>query len=122
MEYKKKDVSGSRASIPSRKKSADPLPKIEPLQGAVCAQMVRCGKAGCKCERGEMHGPFHYLFWREGGKLRKVYIRKEDVERVSDLCRAKRRSRQMINRKFELWRILRLAIKEVESNVRTNRA
>jgi hypothetical protein len=119
MDGGKKDVSGSRASVPSRKKSEDSLPKIEPIQGAVCAQMVRCGKAGCKCGRGELHGPFHYLFWREAGKLRKVYIRKKDVERVRDLCRARGRSRRMINRGIDLWRRLQLELREVESDVRT---
>ena len=47
--------------------------------GAVCAQYVRCGKAGCKCSRGELHGPYYYRFTREGGRLRKSYVKKSEA-------------------------------------------
>ena len=45
------------------------LPKI--LRGSVHAQWVTCGKPGCRCSRGHLHGPYLYLFWRERGRLRK---------------------------------------------------
>jgi hypothetical protein len=34
---------------------------------------VKCGKPGCKCASGALHGPYWYEFWREGGKVRKRY-------------------------------------------------
>jgi hypothetical protein len=37
---------------------------------------VRCGKLGCKCAAGELHGPYWYGYRREGGKLRSWYIGK----------------------------------------------
>jgi len=40
-------------------------------------EKVKCGKKGCKCERGELHGPYWYRYYREGGKLKSVYIGKE---------------------------------------------
>ena len=36
-------------------------------------QGVKCGKPGCKCATGALHGPYWYEFWREGGKVRKRY-------------------------------------------------
>lgn len=66
------------------------LPKIEAIaatrHSALCAQLVRCGKAGCRCAAGELHGPYHYLFWREGRGLKKLYVRRADVGRVRELC------------------------------------
>jgi hypothetical protein len=99
-------------------KSSEKLPKT--LPAAICTQYVRCGKPGCKCARGELHGPYFYRFWREGGKLKKVYIKKADVARVRDLCQAKRRIRQMLNTDFDRWRNLQLELREVEYNVRKN--
>jgi len=38
---------------------------------------VKCGKARCKkCERGEGHGPYWYLYFRRNGKLTSKYLGK----------------------------------------------
>lgn len=38
---------------------------------------VRCGKAKCWCAEGGLgHGPYTYKYWKEGGKLRKEYVRR----------------------------------------------
>lgn len=58
------------------------LPQVLPLPGAICLQWVRCGRAGCRCKQGELHGPYSYRFVREGGRLRKRYIRKEDLQEI----------------------------------------
>ena len=52
------------------------LPKMG--SAAVCPQWVRCGKPGCRCARGALHGPYYYLFWRAGGRLRKRYVKATD--------------------------------------------
>jgi len=39
-------------------------------------QRVRCGKAGCKCAKGQGHGPYWYAFWTAGGRTRSQYIGK----------------------------------------------
>jgi hypothetical protein len=41
------------------------------------SEMVRCGKKGCRCSRGELHGPYWYAYWTEGGKTRSEYVGKE---------------------------------------------
>jgi hypothetical protein len=40
------------------------------------SEMVRCGKKGCKCSKGELHGPYWYAYWSEGGKTKSEYIGK----------------------------------------------
>jgi len=40
-------------------------------------EKVRCGKKGCKCEKGELHGPYWYGYRRQKGKLKSHYIGKE---------------------------------------------
>jgi hypothetical protein len=37
---------------------------------------VRCGKKGCKCMDGDLHGPYWYAYWSEDGKTRSKYIGK----------------------------------------------
>ena len=60
--------------------------QIEPLEGEVCLQFIRCGKAGCRCQSGRLHGPYYYRIWREGSRVRKVYIKAADVEAVKVAC------------------------------------
>lgn len=37
---------------------------------------VRCGKPGCRCERGVLHGPYWYRYQRVNGKLKRTYLGK----------------------------------------------
>lgn len=39
-------------------------------------ERVKCGKPGCKCHAGELHGPYTYKYWKEEGRLRKAYVGK----------------------------------------------
>ena len=90
-----------------------------PKNGAVCQQFVRCGKTNCRCTRGELHGPYFYLFWRENGQLKKEYIRRENVEQVRDSCEVKRESRRLAKESSHHWRELQAAIREVEKWMRS---
>jgi Family of unknown function (DUF6788) len=46
-----------------------------PLRGSVVSQRRRCGKAGCRCQQGELHGPYVYLtVGRVGGVSRLLYV------------------------------------------------
>jgi hypothetical protein len=49
---------------------------------ALVSHRVRCGKPSCRCATGEGHGPYHFLAWREGGTLRRRYVRQAEVEAV----------------------------------------
>jgi hypothetical protein len=45
--------------------------------GTLRSEIVKCGKTRCrKCERGEGHGPYWYLYYRRNGKLTSRYIGK----------------------------------------------
>lgn len=39
-------------------------------------ERVRCGKENCWCFAGGGHGPYTYKYWREGGRLRKAYVKR----------------------------------------------
>lgn len=91
---KSKDVrqreNASRAS--GAKKTAGMLPKILSLaagKGSLQTQRVRCGKANCRCARGDLHEGYHYFFSRVGGRQVKVYVRREDVPAVRAAIRAR---------------------------------
>jgi hypothetical protein len=39
---------------------------------------ITCGKVGCHtCTNGPGHGPYWYAYWREGTKIRSLYIGKQ---------------------------------------------
>ena len=64
-------------------KTEKTLPKIFVMysNGGIYLQRVRCGKKNCKCSRGIKHITYYYM-WREGGRQRKAYIRKSDLEEI----------------------------------------
>lgn len=41
----------------------------ESSDGTVVIKKVTCGKDGCKCQRGELHGPYKYIVRRQGDSL-----------------------------------------------------
>jgi hypothetical protein len=59
-----------------RRRLARSLPDVEGLiSGSVVDQGRRCGKEGCRCSRGELHGPYTYVVLpRDGGRTRTVYV------------------------------------------------
>jgi hypothetical protein len=42
------------------------------VRGSLLELMRKCGKAGCKCQRGELHGPNVYLSLPRPGKRSRV--------------------------------------------------
>lgn len=67
---------------------AESCPKIP----ALVAARTRCGKAGCRCARGELHDT-RYLRWREGGRHRRRYVRRADVADVEAVLARRRMER-----------------------------
>lgn len=55
---------------------------FQPLPGHVLVQHIRCGKPGCRCQHGQTHGPYLYRIWREGKRVRKMYVRSGEADRV----------------------------------------
>ncbi len=93
-----------------KESAAIPLPKPRALvKGTVHEQYVRCGKMNCRCRKGKPHGPYHYLFWRERGRLRKLYLRRDEVDEVRAACTARQAQQRSLR---EAWR-------RVSSNTKT---
>jgi hypothetical protein len=44
------------------------------LHGVLLSKGRRCSSAGCRCRRGELHGPYPYLSIYEQGRSRTVYV------------------------------------------------
>jgi hypothetical protein len=92
----------------TKTKTEDLLPKIAARGGTVHKQYVRCGKASCKCARGELHGAYYYLFVRLNGKVRKRYLKPDQVEEVRAACQRQReRRRESGRRSREAFKTLR---------------
>jgi uncharacterized protein DUF6788 len=50
------------------------------LRASLIQRFVQCGKAGCKCMRGDKHGPAYYLTVSYAkGRTRQVYVPKDLV-------------------------------------------
>jgi hypothetical protein len=67
-----------------RRRLAGSLPDVEGLiAGSVVEQGRRCGKEGCRCATGELHGPYTYVVLpRAGGRSRTVYVPASAAEAV----------------------------------------
>jgi len=44
------------------------------LPGALVRQGRRCSSSGCRCRRGELHGPYLYLTLYRDGRSRSLYV------------------------------------------------
>ena len=60
----------------ARRRRLARLPDVEGLiSGSVVEQGRRCGKEGCSCATGELHGPYTYVVLpRVEGRTRTVYV------------------------------------------------
>ena len=66
-------------------KTGETLPNLSELTGSVCVQWRKSG---------DKLRPYYYRFWREGGRLRKQYVKLKDAETVAAACDSNRRERQ----------------------------
>jgi hypothetical protein len=44
------------------------------LPGTLVRQGRTCSSSGCRCRRGELHGPYLYLALYSGGRNRSLYV------------------------------------------------
>jgi hypothetical protein len=67
-----------------RRRLARSLPDVEGvIAGSVVDQGRRCGKEGCRCASGELHGPYTYVVLpRSAGRTRTVYVPAAAAEAV----------------------------------------
>jgi hypothetical protein len=67
------DIEG-REHLPRGSKVPD---KKQVGQKTYRLERVRCGSKKCRCASGELHGPYWYAYWSEGGRTRSQYIGKK---------------------------------------------
>jgi uncharacterized protein DUF6788 len=67
-----------------RRRLARSLPDVEELiAGSVVDQGRRCGKEGCRCATGELHGPYTYVVLpRVEGRTPTVYVPADAADAV----------------------------------------
>lgn len=69
------------------------------LEGSFTKRYTRCKKPGCKCEKGERHGPYFSISKKdESGKTRLFYIRPDELETTSGLLETGREFRAGLKR------------------------
>jgi Family of unknown function (DUF6788) len=44
------------------------------LRGVLLSEGRRCSSEGCRCRRGELHGPYSYLAAYTDGRSRTIYV------------------------------------------------
>ena len=84
------------------------LSRKKMLSGSVVKKYKACGKAGCKCTRGELHGPFYYLSFKKEGKTKMIFIRRYLWERAIKL-----------NNNYRKWRKSRADISKINRKILT---
>jgi hypothetical protein len=68
-------ILSTRQLLSRRRAAAARLGDVEHvLAGTLTEQARRCGKPGCRCERGEPHGPYAYFTPRPAGRGRARYV------------------------------------------------
>ena len=55
------------------------------LPGSVVEKYIMCGKEGCKCRKGSLHGPFYYLTYKENSKTKMIFLKKDVSKRAKIL-------------------------------------
>jgi hypothetical protein len=65
----------TRQLLARRRAAASRLGDVEQvLAGTLTEQARRCGRPGCRCGRGEPHGPYAYFTPRPAGRGRARYV------------------------------------------------
>jgi len=67
------------------------LPEL--LRGSWVERTSVCSRPGCKCHRGERHGPRHYLVVNEAGRQKQKYV---PNARVQDAARGRAQYRRLL--------------------------
>jgi hypothetical protein len=94
-----KDLGAARFKIEMEMISK--LSRKKMLKGSVVKKYKACGKEGCKCTKGELHGPFYYLTYKEDGKTKMIFLRRniwDSAIRLNDNYRTWRNKRAQISK------------------------
>jgi hypothetical protein len=77
------------------------------LAGSLVKQYVICGKPGCRCLRGQKHGPLFYLYWKEQGRSRSLYVPRAKVaelrRQIQNYRRLQKELARRVRRQLREW-------------------
>ncbi len=89
---------------------------------ALVSHHVRCGKPGCRCTTGEGHGPYWFLYWREGATQRRRYVPAAEMPSVRSVVERRRTAeqadRQALEQSLEAWRGMQRWLRDLETTGR----
>lgn len=78
------------------------------VAGSLVEQYVSCGKPRCRCQRGQKHGPLYYLYWKEEGRSRSLYVPRARVKELRRQIQHYRRFQAelttLLRRQQQAWR------------------
>lgn len=64
------------------------------MTGVVVREAVKCGKANCRCTKGDLHKWYYYLYYRSFDdnkwKLKKEYVSKSKVKYLKGKIKAQK--------------------------------
>lgn len=84
------------------------LSRKKMLSGSVVKKYKACNKEGCRCTRGELHGPFYYLTFKVDKKTKMIFIRRHLWESAIKL-----------NVNYRKWRKSRADISKINKKILT---
>ncbi len=105
----------SSRSMRSASETAETLYKTPGL----VSHRVRCGKPICRCTTGEGHGPYWFLYWREGTVQRRRYVSAVELPAVRAVVEGRRMTDQaerlVLGQSLETWRGIRRWLRDLEN-------
>ncbi|GFP32057.1 hypothetical protein HKBW3S42_00362 [Candidatus Hakubella thermalkaliphila] len=84
------------------------------LKGSLVQKYKACNKPGCRCTRGELHGPFCYLSVSQGGKTKMIFIKKHLWSQAKELSTNYRQWRKKRARIAQINREILFLIDQME--------
>src|SRR5215207_2324964 len=103
---------GAKPAPARENKKSKRATKIEPTPGHVQRRGVRCGKANCKCARGELHTAYYHV-WKCDGVRCQRYVRRADVGSVRRACDAYRETQREMRAGREQYRGMLRRLREL---------
>jgi len=77
---------------------------------------VRCGKKGCKCNKGQLHGPFNYVSFKEKGRVYCRYISSKKMNKIRKYISNYQSFQEKIARLNEINREIITLLKKSQKN------
>jgi len=84
------------------------------LKGSLVQKYKACNKQGCRCTRGELHGPFYYLSLSQAGKTKMIFIKRQHWPKVAELSTNYRQWRKRRARIVKINREMLALIDQLE--------